>query len=113
MPAPQKLEKSEWSRFCDRFSKELTGKRAEIEVASLDTGVQIEARWVPIVGLTYDFKNNLFVIILDGVEHLVFRPRELYVEFQLGGIANLGILDDSSTWQIVVLRDPLMLPAPH
>jgi hypothetical protein len=113
MPIPQRLEKSQWSKFCDRFSKELTGKRAEIEVASLDMGVQIATQRLPVVGLMYDFKDDLFVIVLDGVEHLVFRPREIYVEYQMGGIANLGILDDSSTWQIVVLRDPLMLPAPR
>ena len=39
----RKLEKSKWHAFFDGLSKMLEGKRAEIEVASLALGDQIEA----------------------------------------------------------------------
>ena len=48
----RKLEKTEWRRFFDWVSKGLVGKRAEIEIASLALGDQIEAEWLPLLGIT-------------------------------------------------------------
>jgi hypothetical protein len=36
----------------------------------------------------------------------------MYLDFGLGGVQSLGILDKENAWQIVLLRDPLMLPRP-
>jgi hypothetical protein len=91
----------------------LIGKRAEIEIASLEFGVQIEARWVPVMGLTYDPYDDSIEILLEGIEHIVSHPREIYVDYGPGGIESLGIVDAARAWQIVVLREPLMLPAPR
>jgi len=46
----RELEKGEWHPFLDRVSKGLSGKQAEIEVASAKLGDQIEAEWVPLIG---------------------------------------------------------------
>ncbi len=53
------LEKSEWHGYFDRVSRALLGKRAKIEVASLVLGDQIEAEWVPVLGITYDQKDDV------------------------------------------------------
>ena len=108
----RKLEKTQWSTFCERVSGGLVGKRAEIEVASLAIGAQIQARWLPVIGLAYDHRSDMFEILLEGADHLVSHPREFYVEYGPTGIESLGIVDDSRTWQIILLRDPLLLPAP-
>lgn len=47
--AIRKPAKSEWHRFFDGFSTLLQGMQAEIEVATLALGDQIEAEWLPIV----------------------------------------------------------------
>jgi hypothetical protein len=86
------------------------GKRAEIEVVSPADGLLVEARWLPIIGIVYDPVNNALKIMLDGVDHFVFQPREMYLDFGLGSVRSLGILDNENAWQIVLLRDPLMLP---
>jgi hypothetical protein len=36
----------------------------------------------------------------------------LYLDSGPGGVQSLGILDQENAWQIVLLRDPLMLPNP-
>jgi hypothetical protein len=36
------------------LSQGLVGAQAEIEVASLDLGDQIEAEWLPLLGITYE-----------------------------------------------------------
>ena len=108
----RKLEKSKWHAFFDGLSKMLEGKRAEIEVASLALGDQIEAEWLPLLGLAYDPKDDLFEVSLDGVDHMIRKPREVYLDDDVGGLMSIEIVDAEGTRQIVKLRDPLMLPAP-
>jgi hypothetical protein len=107
----RKLEKSEWRSFFDGISKLLEGKQAEIEVASLALGDQIEAEWLPLLGLAYDPKDDLFEVALDGVDHMIPKPREIYVDDGVGGLMSIEIVDADGTKQIIKLRDPLMLPA--
>ena len=108
----QKFYRSEFSGVCAAVSGGLRGKRAEIEVVSPIDGILIKARWLPLIGIAYDPVQDALRITLDGLDHLVFQPREMYVDFGAGGFQSLGILDERSAWQIVSLRDPLMLPRP-
>ena len=108
----RKLEKSKWHAFFDGLSKMLEGKRAEIEVASLALGDQIEAEWLPLLGLAYDPKDDLFEVTLDGVDHMIRKPREIHLDDDVGGLMSIEIVDAEGTRQIVKLRDPLILPAP-
>lgn len=110
--AARKVDKSEWRSFFDGVSKVLAGARAEIEVASLDVGDQIEAEWVPFLGIVYDPKDDLIEIALQGVDHLIHKPREVYVDVGGGGLVSFEIIDADGARQIVMLREPLALPAP-
>jgi hypothetical protein len=49
--AQRELDK-EWRGFCDRLSKALIGRRAEIEILSLALGDQIETEWLPLLGIS-------------------------------------------------------------
>lgn len=109
---PHKFERSKWMDVCAAASVEMLGKRAEIKVISPIEGILIEANWLPVLGIAYDAASDALKIMLEGVDHFVFQPRELYFDFGLGGVQSLGILDSEDAWQIVLLRDPLMLPRP-
>jgi hypothetical protein len=104
-----RIEKTQWNGFCGLLSAELPGKRAEIEVASEETGVQIQVRSLPITGVTYDSRSGAFELVVDGLDHLILHPIEVYAEFGLTGIESFAIVEPGA-WQIVVLRAPLMLP---
>ncbi|MEA3003179.1 MAG: hypothetical protein QOH81_1967 [Sphingomonadales bacterium] len=108
----QQIDKSAWPGFFDIFTKSLAGKTAEIEVASLELGDQIEAGWVPLIGITYDHKDDLVEIALEGVDHMILSPREVYVDYGVGGLISLEVVDAEGVQQIVKLKDPLALPAP-
>jgi hypothetical protein len=108
----RKLEKSQWRAYFDQMSKALVGKRAEIEVASLKLGDQIEAEWLPLLGISYDPKDDIIEIALQGVDHLIPKPREVYVEENGLELSSLEVIDAEGTHQIIVLKDPMMLPAP-
>jgi hypothetical protein len=108
----RKLDKAQWRGFLDHMSKLLEGKQAEVEVVSLNLGDQIEAEWVPIIGVTYDPKDDLIDVELEGLDHMIHKPRELYVENGIG-VASLGIVDADGVMQIVKFKDPMMLPPPQ
>jgi|SRR4030088_2949771 hypothetical protein len=106
------LDKNAWRSYFDFLSKFLEGKQEEIEVASLSMGDQLEAEWLPLLGITYDAKDDLIEVALEGVDHLIRKPGEVYVEDGAGELISIEIVDAEGTRQIVKLRDPLMLPAP-
>ncbi|MET1083425.1 MAG: DUF5335 domain-containing protein [Burkholderiales bacterium] len=110
--AVQSIAKGNWDSFLAGVSKPLTGKRAEVEVGSLDLGDQIVAERLPLVAISYDHKNDVISIHLEHLDHLIRSPRELYVDFGVTGLACLEIVDGEGARQIVRLMDPLALPEP-
>src|SRR5438445_12092653 len=100
----RKLEKAEWRRFFDWVSKGLVGMRAEIEVASLALGDQIEAEWLPLLGITYDSKNDLLEIALEGLDHLIKHPKEVWADAGIGALLNFEVIDGEGVSKIIRLR---------
>ena len=78
------LPRAEWQPFFDRMAKALLGKRAEIEVASLELGDQIVAEWLPMIGITYDSRDDLLDVALDRTDHLIPHPTEIVVATTAG-----------------------------
>jgi hypothetical protein len=108
----RKLDKSEWRPFFDGVSKILEGTRVEIEVASLRLGDQIEAEWLPFIGITYDPKDDILEVALEDVDHMVNHPREIHVDEAAGDFIAIAVVDAEGTQQILKLREPVMLPPP-
>lgn len=107
------LNKSEWQPYFDRVSKSLSGETAEIEVSSLELGNQIEAEWLPLLGITYDPKSDLVEVLVEGLDHLIQHPQSIYVEQEGTELRSMEVLDNDNHRQIVRLRAPLMLPTAH
>lgn len=108
----QQVERSGWPVFFDTFTKSLPGKRAEVEVASLDLGDQIQAEWAPVIGISYDGKDDLIELALEGIDHLILEPREVFVDFDVGGLIALEVVDAAGVRQIIKFKDAVALPAP-
>ena len=106
----RKLEKAEWSSFLDRFNKGLSDVQAEIEVASLNLGHQIQAEWVPLIGVVYDAKNDIIEVAVENLDHIIRQPRELYVEDEDGQLTSLAINHGEGTRHIVNFRQAVNLP---
>jgi len=104
------VPQSDWRSFFDRMSKALLGKWAEIEVASLDLGDQIVAEWIPLIGITYDSRDDLLDVALDRSNRLIRHPREILVEESTAGLASVAVIDQDGARQVVRLKEPLMLP---
>src|ERR1700751_5128621 len=108
----QKVDKKGWGPFFDGLRQGLLGARAEIEGASLDLGDQIEAEWLPLLGITYDDKDDVLEVALEGVDHLIHGPREVWADPSVGEMMSFDVIDDRGVSQIIKLRQPLMLPSP-
>lgn len=108
--ATVKLDKGVWQTYFDRITKLVVGKQTEIEVVSLKLGDQLEAEWVPLLGITYDPKNDLVEVLLEGLDHLIRNPRDIYVDEGPAGLTSMEVTDADGVRQIIRLRDPLMLP---
>ena len=107
------VEKNNWKAFFDTLTRTLVGKRAEVEVASLDLGDQIEAEWLPLIGMAYDPKDDLIEVALEGLDHMILKPREVYVDFNVGGLIGLAVIDSDHVRQIIKLKEPVALPVPE
>lgn len=105
-----KLEESAWQPYFDQVSKTLDGKLAEVDIDSLELGHQTLAQWVPLRGITYDKKSDLIEVLLDGLDHMIRKPRDIFVEQDGVALSSLEIIDADHVRQIIKLRDPLMLP---
>lgn len=109
----RKLERSEWRHYFDLLSRvTLIGRRAEIEVMSLEFGVQIAVEWGLLLGIVYDDRDDVIEIITDGLDHLIARPLEIHVDEHAAILGTFEVVDKSQVRHIVQLRDPLMLPPP-
>src|SRR4051812_28900815 len=105
----RKLEKAQWRPFLDGVSKLLEAKEAEIEVASLDLGSQVQAEWLPLIGVAYDPNDDVVEVALDGLDHIIHRPKEIFLDNGVSGLTSLEIVDADGGRQVVKLKDQLML----
>ncbi|HEY4264804.1 MAG TPA: DUF5335 family protein [Micropepsaceae bacterium] len=106
----QALDKSQWAHYCDRLSDVLESSNAEIEVASLDLGNQIEAEWLPFHGITYDDKDDIIDIELEGLDHIINHPQALRIDEDFAGLTTLEIKDGDGIQHVVRLKEALALP---
>jgi hypothetical protein len=108
----EQIDRARWAPFFDNLTTGLMGKQAEIEVESLDLGDQIEAEWAPLIGITYDEKDDLIEVALDDLDHMIRSPRAVFIDVGVGGLVAIAIEDGDGNRQIVKLKDPLALPGP-
>jgi hypothetical protein len=109
----RKLETAFWQAYFDVLSRNLHGQSAEIEIAALALGNQVQAEWLPLLGISYDPRSEVLSVLLEGLDHMVHHPREIYADEGPAGLHSLLVIDNEGTRQIIRLREPLMLPGPH
>ena len=105
------ISKSEMRDLFDRMTGELFGARVEVEVESLQLGDRIEAQWLPLLGLSYDPRDDAIAIILEGIDITICRPREIYLDGTDNEWTALDIVDAEGMQHIVQLKGPLKLPS--
>jgi hypothetical protein len=108
----QTLNKGEMRELFERLTKQLAGEQAEVDVESLRLGDRVEAQWVPLLGLSYDPRDDAIAIVLEGLDITISKPREIYLDGAGNAWTGLDIVDADGVQHVVQLKEPLILPAP-
>ncbi len=109
----RELPREAWREYFDALSKVVAGHPAEVEVESLKLGDQVEADWVPLIGVTYDHKDDVLEVALEGLDHLIHKPRRIWVEESGPHFVAAEIERADGVTEIIRLKEPLALPAPE
>jgi hypothetical protein len=108
----RKVDRKEWQGYFDRVSRGLEDVRAELAVAGLvGLADQVAAEWIPLIGITYDRKDDLVDLALDPLDHMIRKPREIWVDEKEATLESVEVIDGDNVHHIARFRDPLRLPA--
>lgn len=99
--ATKRLDEEEWGRYFDNAAGTLLGRKATVEVVAPDVGAQFAAVGVNVIGIVYDPKDKLLEVALDGMDHLIRHPQEIYVEETPRGLSAVEATDGSGRKHIV------------
>ena len=110
--ALRQLAKPLWQGYFDRLAAALRATRVEIEVMGLGLGHQVEAEWIPLIGVSYDPKGDVLAVTTEGVEHLIWHPRQVHVDQEPDWVESIEAIDAEGTHHIILLKESLRLPAP-
>lgn len=67
------LDKDEWGLAINRLSKALTGKPAAVEIAAT------AADSLTLLGVTFDRCDDIVEVATEDFDHMIRRPREVYL----------------------------------
>jgi hypothetical protein len=111
--ATNEIPRSEWKSYFNRVSKTLDAKEAEIGVAGLDIGDQIEAEWVRLAGITYDPKDDVISLVTEKLDHMIRHPQAVYVEAEIDGLHSMEVTDGEDHKRSSSSRPPWPCPSPN
>ena len=60
-----------------------------------------------LIGLVYDPKDDIVEVALEGLDHMIHKPREVYVEEEGGQLSSFEAIYADGGRQIIKLKDML------
>ena len=107
----QEIQREEWHKFFDVFSRQHEGWLATLEIFGPDVGAQEEAHELPLEGISISSEGsggtaiaiNLGKTPEDHVTHTVTKPEHVWLEQTSGG-ANSALEIESEDQNKALLR---------
>lgn len=106
------LAKPQWQSYFDRVAKALGAKLVQVEITGLGLGDQVQVEWLPLIGISYDPRNDILAVALEGIEHNIQHPKQIHVEQDVESVYSIEAMDAEGEHHILLLKDPLSLPTP-
>lgn len=99
---PNDQLEAHFDRFTKHFLLQDSTTAADVEILAPDLGDQVVAEGVQLRGITYDPKGKAIEFALEGGDHRVPRPKEVWtVEEPDGFIKAIEIVREDATREIV------------
>lgn len=102
----EQLSRAGWGAYFDQLSKSLPQANAELRISSQQLGSQLEADWMKLNGISFDHHNDIIVISMQGLEHIIHAPATAYAQLESGRVENLEITDAQGERCLLHLRWP-------
>jgi hypothetical protein len=109
--ATRKLEREEWQSYFDVASRTLPAGTVRMRVDGLDLGDQISADHLPLLGISFDPKEDAVHVITEALDHAISHPKAIYVDEELEGLRVVEITDGEGHKQLIELTSAIPLPA--
>ncbi len=107
-----KLDNSEWASYFDGVSQIIGAKNVEIDIAGLSLGSQVEVTSLPLLGLTYNAKDDVFDVTTESIGHVIKHPKEVHIDYGVEGLHSVEVRDADDNLHIIKFIEPVALPAP-
>jgi hypothetical protein len=107
--AIKKIDKTDWMVYFDTFSKKFLKDKqpeyAEIRVMSDEIGVQSETQWTPLMGISYNPKDDTLDINVEHLNRMIVHPVEIYVDQEENGwLTSIEVTESDGTKDIIEIR---------
>ncbi|MBX6365268.1 MAG: DUF5335 family protein [Gemmatimonadetes bacterium] len=109
MANTRRLPRDRWTEYFAAFSKKFLRDKepetATVRLLSDAIGDQAAFRDRRVIGITYDHKDNVLDVALDGVDHVIYHPQEIRVaEEDDGFISRIDLVRDDGEPETVRLK---------
>jgi hypothetical protein len=101
-----------FASFTKHFLLRESTNAIDVEVLSTDWGDQLAARGAHLYGITYDPKGNALEFELEGGDHRVYKPKEVWTAEAGDGFVNaIEVVRDDGTREIARVNRLGIAPA--
>jgi hypothetical protein len=107
----RKLEREEWQSYFDAASRTLPAGTVRMRVDGLDLGDQISADHLPLLGISFDPREDAVHVIAEELDHAISHPRAIYVDEEVEGLRCVEVTDEEGRKQLIELTNAIPLPA--
>jgi hypothetical protein len=105
------IPRDDWQAYFEDFSRDQPDYLAKVEILSGEIGAETEAEGTHLAAITYDRKDDIVVIGLDGaaddvpeeVQHVIDRPVKIAADEGAGGEIAFEIEDAEGTKTVLRL----------
>ncbi len=95
--AKQELTKARWSTYFDTLAHILRGQTVNARLTIPSEGGRVEADWRRLEGISYDHKDDVLIIDLPGLEHIIRAPQSIRAEAGNNELRRLEVTDKDGT----------------
>jgi hypothetical protein len=109
---PNDQLKTYFDRFTTHFLLRESTNAVDVELVSPDWGDQFAAEGAHLYGITYDPKDNALEFELEGADHRVTKPKEVWTVEEFDGfIKAIEIVRDDGTREVARVHRLGVTPA--
>lgn len=91
--------------FVKRFLRDGAPEAADIEILDPTLGDQVEAQGIRLIGITYDRHTNAVELAIEGGDHRINNPAEVWVVEEPDGFASaIEVVPHDGPREVIIVK---------